>query len=127
MPLRRRVSRNSNPDTSTTTASCDLNISIYMGDYKMTRKTRKKQKNKHIERMQELNPDALKIDGHDNAIIGIVMVYPNYIFLYSMRKIITNLEKDMSHIDALDYYEFNIAGAYMGECTPAIMEDMDDD
>ncbi len=63
----------------------------------------------------------LTIDGHDNAIIG---VDENTMKLcYSMRQIIHNLMNDMSHVEALEFYDFNIAGAYMGEKTPILVND----
>jgi len=38
--------------------------------------------------------------------------------IYSKSKCIQILMKDMSEEDALEYYEYNIVGAYMGEKTP---------
>jgi hypothetical protein len=32
--------------------------------------------------------------------------------------------KEMSHQEAIEYYEFNILGAYMGETTPVYLEMM---
>jgi hypothetical protein len=60
--------------------------------------------------------DLLIIDGFDDAIIGIDDISMRLI--YSVSKCINILEKDMSEEDAIEYFDFNIKGAYMGEKTP---------
>lgn len=69
---------------------------------------------------------ALTIDGFDDCIIGVASRcgQPDLI-VYDFDKIIATLtEQGMDYDDALDYYEFNIAGAWVGEGTPLIMERM---
>ena len=65
----------------------------------------------------------LKIDGHDNAIIG--PAFPlgkKPILVYDGEQIKENLMKDgMSEDDATDFIEFKIEGAYMGPQTPVIV------
>ena len=63
----------------------------------------------------------LKIDGHDNAILGVDETTMK--LCYSMKQIIHNLMNDMSHVEAVEFYDFNIAGAYMGEKTPTLIND----
>jgi hypothetical protein len=46
--------------------------------------------------------------------------------IYSKQKIITQLMGDMSGEEAMEYFDFNIAGAYMGDSTPLFMEDLDE-
>ena len=69
----------------------------------------------------------LKIDGHDNAILG-----PGYcwregrlmnILVYDAEQIRENLkERDgMSHEEAREFIEFNIEGAYLGLETPMLV------
>ena len=65
--------------------------------------------------------DFLKIDGHDNAVIGIDL--KSMRLIYSVSIIIDNLKKEMSDIDAEEFYEYNIAGSYMGDITPILCED----
>lgn len=60
--------------------------------------------------------DLLIIDGFDDAIIGIDDISMRLI--YSVSKCINILEKDMSEEDAIEYFDYNIKGAYMGEKTP---------
>lgn len=68
------------------------------------------------------NPAALTIDGFDEAIIGIGRRggCPS-LAIYDYDKIIRILERTMTPADAVEYYEFNIAGAYMGENTPIVV------
>jgi hypothetical protein len=56
--------------------------------------------------------------GFDDAIIGIDVKTMRVI--YSVQKCIDILinEHEMTDIDALEYFDFNVAGAYFGEKTP---------
>lgn len=68
------------------------------------------------------NEEALMIDGHDNAIMGMVEI-PGMgdIVLYDPEIIVKNLMKhDMSREEALEFFMFNINGAYLGTGTPAM-------
>tara|TARA_R110000822_G_scaffold47155_4_gene125272 strand:+ start:5678 stop:5917 length:240 start_codon:yes stop_codon:yes gene_type:complete len=60
--------------------------------------------------------DLLIIDGFDEAIIGIETNSARVI--YSVTKCIEILKQEMSLEDALDYFHFNIEGAYLGDKTP---------
>jgi hypothetical protein len=68
----------------------------------------------------------LKIDGHDNAIIGPAMVWRDSslrsVLVYDAEQIRENLVKQgMTHEDAREFIEFNIEGAYVGEHTPVLV------
>jgi hypothetical protein len=69
----------------------------------------------------------LKIDGHDDAILGPALVWGNgtriYILVYDAEAIRTTLmERDNMEADeAREYIEFNIEGAYMGPDTPILV------
>lgn len=67
-----------------------------------------------LERFPE--EDFLFVDGFDDAIIGVDEVAMRII--YSSKKIIEILQKQMERCDAVEYFYFNINGAYMGEKTP---------
>ena len=58
----------------------------------------------------------LKADGFDDAIIGVDDVSMRLI--YSVSKCIKILEKYMKYTEALEYFDFNVSGAYVGEKTP---------
>lgn len=74
-----------------------------------------------IEEILEINPDALFCDGFDDAIIGIAeRINLGPVVAYSMNKIIELLmERDgMNYEEAIEYFNFNIQGAWLGENTP---------
>lgn len=58
----------------------------------------------------------LKADGFDEAIIGVDETTMQLI--YSVKKCIEILMRDMSEEDALEYFSFNVSGSYVGEKTP---------
>jgi hypothetical protein len=73
----------------------------------------------------------LKIDGHDNAIIGPAMIWRNNttvsVLVYDAEVIRANLVKwGMDPEDAREYIEFNIEGAYVGEGTPVLVWPQDE-
>jgi hypothetical protein len=74
--------------------------------------------------MSEQYGDLLFADGFDDAILGVVERCGfDPVVCYSADKIIDILMKDdMSHEEAVEYYEFNILGAYVGEKTPMYLE-----
>ena len=77
-----------------------------------------------LERIMMDYPDEefLIIDGFDNAIIGIEE--NSMRLIYSKEKIIETLMQEMEEIDAYEHYDFNIAGAYVGESTPIFCNDI---
>ena len=61
-------------------------------------------------------------DGFDDAIIGIAeRIGMEPVVAYDTNKIIEILARDMPKEDAVEYFEFNILGAYMGERTPVFI------
>ena len=69
----------------------------------------------------------LKIDGHDDAVIGPAMIWGNgeriSVLVYDAEAIRTTLMKrdNMDSDEAREYIEFNIEGAYMGPDTPILV------
>jgi hypothetical protein len=69
----------------------------------------------------------LKIDGHDDAIIGPALIWRNNtmvnVLVYDAEVIRNTLvtRDAMAFDDAREYIEFNIEGAYMGEHTPVLV------
>ena len=45
--------------------------------------------------------------------------------VYSVDKIVDILSEDMTREEAVEYYEYNILGAYMGEMTPIYVSEHD--
>jgi hypothetical protein len=74
----------------------------------------------------------LKIEGHDNAILGPAMVWRESglcdVLVYDAEKIReTLMQRDgMSSEEAREYIEFNIEGAYVGEGTPVLVWTQDE-
>jgi len=63
----------------------------------------------------------LKADGFDEAVIGVNETKMRLI--YSVKKCIEILSEDMSEEDAIEYFNFNVSGGYVGEKTPIWCED----
>ena len=73
------------------------------------------------EEISEVNPEALVADGFDDAIIGYAeRIGQEPLTLYNQEKIIQILgERDgMTEEDAIEQFEYNIIGSYVGEHTP---------
>jgi hypothetical protein len=68
--------------------------------------------------------DLIKIDGFDEAILGVVERCDLLVVCYDRNKIISILMRDMNEEQAWEYYEYNILGAYMGESTPVYLDYM---
>ena len=69
--------------------------------------------------------ECLVADGFDEAVIGISFG-ANPVAVYSVQKIIDILTEDdeMSVDDAIEHFEYNIAGSYLGEKTPIYVYDV---
>lgn len=74
------------------------------------------------EELLELYPDEefLFADGYDDAIIGVA----DGVVVYDMGHIIWTLQEEsgMTNEEAVEFFDFNIAGAYMGEKTPIYVD-----
>ena len=80
-----------------------------------------------VERLMEINPDAMLIDGMDRAVIGIDEMKARAV--YSVDKIIDELCRlnEWDRDVAREWYEFNISTAHVGEYTPILVYNMMDD
>lgn len=69
--------------------------------------------------------EFLKADGFDDAIIG---VEENSMrLIYSVKKCLEILQNDMDDLDAMEYFTYNVSGAYVGEKTPIWCWDLFED
>ena len=78
-----------------------------------------------IEYLEENYPDALLADGFDDAIIGIAeKCGSSDVILYDKGQCIKIMESrdGMTEEEAIDFYYYNVVGAYMGEYTPCFVE-----
>lgn len=75
------------------------------------------------EQILEWYPDSEMIfwDGFDEAILGVCSDTQKVI--YSKSECIKILMQDMSEEDAWEYFDYNVACAYVGEMTPIICID----
>jgi hypothetical protein len=77
-----------------------------------------------VEEVSEYNEEALICDGFDEAIMGVAeRINLGPVVAYKVGKILEILmERDgMNYGEALEYFEFNIKGAWMGEFTPVFI------
>jgi hypothetical protein len=94
------------------------------------------------EEIAEINPEALLIDGFDEAIIGMAeRINLGPVVAYDVEKIIEILANDMEVEDddledgqsieeikvsmAYEYFYFNIQGAWMGDYTPIFISKLE--
>jgi len=76
------------------------------------------------EEVAEYNEEALIVDGFDKAIIGVAeRINLGPVAAYDVEKILEILmERDeMPYEDALEYFNYNIIGSWMGEFTPVFI------
>lgn len=87
----------------------------------------KENRDKNLEELKEsiadYNPKALLADGHDHAILGYATTGQ---VIYSISMIIEGLMEmsEMTREEAIEFFDFNIAGAYVGEYTPIFMHEV---
>jgi hypothetical protein len=64
--------------------------------------------------------EALVADGFDDAIIGMARQFNQVLVVYDEDKCLSILMKrdGMTEEEAIDFFEFNVVGAYVGEGTP---------
>jgi len=60
--------------------------------------------------------ELIKADNFDDAVVGIEV--NTFRLVYSIDKMIAILTRDMSYEDAIEYLDFNVFSAYVGERTP---------
>jgi hypothetical protein len=73
-------------------------------------------KDEIIEIIESYGEETLFADGFDDAIIGIDLNSMRVI--YSISKCIEVLMEDMEEIDAIEHFDYNVFGAWVGEKTP---------
>ena len=81
--------------------------------------------------MAEYNPEALLADGFDEAIIGICeRIGMEPVVAYDREKCLDILMNEFAedsedgedlYMAAVEYFEYNVAGSYVGEATPVFI------
>jgi len=74
--------------------------------------------------LEQFQDDEILIaDGFDNAVIGIEE--NSMRLIYSVEKCINILmDQGMDMTEAVEYFDFNVSGSYMGEKTPIWCDDL---
>ena len=62
--------------------------------------------------------DFLLADGFDDAVIGVAIDFTEYKLIYSVSKCLDILEKTMNEEEAMEFFTYNVSGAYVGPKTP---------
>ena len=75
------------------------------------------------------DPKTLLADGFEEALMGYGTRFTHGVAVYSKRKCLDVLvERDeMSRDEALEYFDFNVSGSYVGEGTPVFLTLWDKD
>ena len=69
--------------------------------------------------------ECLLADGFDDAVIGVTFgVEPKAVYSVS-KYLVTLAEEGMEMEDAVEHFEYNVAGSYVGEKTPVWVYDFD--
>jgi hypothetical protein len=71
--------------------------------------------------LSELNPEALLADGFEAAFIGIGQQFNRHLAVYDYDACVQILAQDMTEDEAIEYMEFNVVGAWVGENTPIFL------
>ena len=76
------------------------------------------------EEVIELNPEMVQMDFYEHCVIGVCYRYGQQpILAYDLDKVIeTLIQNGMSYEEAVEFWEYNQVGAYVGENTPCYIE-----
>ena len=67
---------------------------------------------------------VLLADGLENAFLGIGRQFTHPVAIYSYKKTLKCLKgMGMTIEDAIEYFDYNIAGAFVGDQTPVFLQD----
>ena len=79
--------------------------------------------------LMELYPEIMLMDGFHDCLIGVCSRFgQEEIAAYDYQKVIQKLIDDgMTEEEAIDFFEFNIIGSWVGEHTPCFINFLEDD
>ena len=60
-------------------------------------------------------------EGYEEAIIGVARQHQHFFVVYDYSKVIEILQRDRTPEEALEYFEENMVGSWMGAATPAYL------
>jgi hypothetical protein len=72
---------------------------------------------------EDADVELIFYDGMDDAIVGIGQRFTTYFMVYDFEKVLDKLvtRDGMSYEDALEYFDFNIVGGWVGDATPCFV------
>lgn len=68
-----------------------------------------------------MEENVIYANGFEEALIGTAMQFNNRFAVYDRDKCIEILARDMTYDEAVEYFEYNVSGAYVGPNTPAFI------
>ena len=72
---------------------------------------------------KKMNEDeVIYADGFTEALMGHGYQFNHVVAVYDYDKCIDILMKEMSFEEAIEYFEYNVIGAYVGESTPVFFQ-----
>jgi len=73
------------------------------------------------EMLSEIAPETLLADGFDAALVGVARQFTKTMALYDYDQCVEILKSrdGMAHEEAIEFMEYNVVGAWVGENTPA--------
>jgi len=74
-----------------------------------------------LDNIETDNPEALLADGFNDAIIG-MDIHGCVVYDYDKCIRILMENDSMSNIDAIEFMDYNVTGAYVGEYTPVFIK-----
>ena len=75
-----------------------------------------------LDRLAEEEPESLQADGLDDAIIGAARQFNRTLVLYDYNKAVeVFMKQGMTYEEAVEWMEFNVVGAWVGEYTPLFL------
>lgn len=82
---------------------------------------------KNIDKLHEMYPDfeILQADGFDDAIIGLEPLSGKVIYdIGKMTEVL--ISEGLTHEESIEYLDFNVLNAYVGESTPLYIHTLED-
>lgn len=69
-----------------------------------------------------MEKEILFCDGLEEALIGTGRRFTHPVAVYSKAKVLEILQETMTEEEAQEHFDYNIAGAYVGESTPIFLD-----
>ena len=71
---------------------------------------------------KDLTANLMRAEGFDEALVGVAIRNDKLVAVYDREKCVEILARDMPWEDAEEYFDFNVAGAYLGPETPVFAD-----